>query len=241
MGWQRRSSGYNYASLSEHGFLIGVHPRRVIACVVFSKKCIICENRRKCKVTVVSPTVSAKTPATPSVTEVLPSASSIIGAVTEVLCPSVSTVSPLVAMVYPSVTEVLCPSVSTLSPLVAIVYPSVTEILCPSVYTVILDLEDSLEEADDIIGIEDLDEDVDEDNGVTGVLDMSGLDLECTINYDGSSRAMESDGLLIQHIYQNPTGIQTRPMEQNALPGRFLNSSKVRNRIPRPTNSMPSE
>ena len=38
MGWQRRSSGNNYASLSGHGFLVGAHTRRVIACVVFFKE-----------------------------------------------------------------------------------------------------------------------------------------------------------------------------------------------------------
>ena len=38
MGWQRRTSGNTYASLSGHGYLIGAHTRRVIACEVFSKK-----------------------------------------------------------------------------------------------------------------------------------------------------------------------------------------------------------
>ena len=47
MGWQRRSSGNNYASLSGHGFLIGAHTRRVLACVVFSKKCSVCESRKR--------------------------------------------------------------------------------------------------------------------------------------------------------------------------------------------------
>ena len=41
--WQRQSSSNNYASLSGHGFLSGVHTRCVIICVVFSKKCSVCE------------------------------------------------------------------------------------------------------------------------------------------------------------------------------------------------------
>ena len=47
MGWQQRSSGNNYASLSGRGFLIDAHTRRIIACVVFSKKCSICEARKR--------------------------------------------------------------------------------------------------------------------------------------------------------------------------------------------------
>ena len=46
IGWQRQSSGNNYASLSGHMFLIGVHTHCVIICVIFSKKCSVCENRR---------------------------------------------------------------------------------------------------------------------------------------------------------------------------------------------------
>jgi len=45
MGWQHRSSGNKYASLSGHIFLIGIHTCRVVACIVFSKKCSICEKK----------------------------------------------------------------------------------------------------------------------------------------------------------------------------------------------------
>ena len=47
MDWQRRSSGDNYASLSGHDFLIGTRTRRVIDCVIFSKKCAICESHTR--------------------------------------------------------------------------------------------------------------------------------------------------------------------------------------------------
>ena len=45
MGWQRRSSGHKYAFLSGHGFSIGVQTLRVLACVVFIKKCSIREKK----------------------------------------------------------------------------------------------------------------------------------------------------------------------------------------------------
>ena len=45
MGWNKRSSGHIYNSLSGHAFIIGAHTRRIIDCVVFSKKCDICTKR----------------------------------------------------------------------------------------------------------------------------------------------------------------------------------------------------
>ena len=45
MGWNKRSSGHIYNSLSGHAFIIGAHTRRIIDCVVFSKKCDIYSKR----------------------------------------------------------------------------------------------------------------------------------------------------------------------------------------------------
>ena len=42
MGWNKRSSGHRYDSLSGHAFAIGEYTRRIIDCVVFSKKCNVC-------------------------------------------------------------------------------------------------------------------------------------------------------------------------------------------------------
>ena len=36
MGWQKRASGNSYSSRSGHAFVLGIHTRRIIACVVFS-------------------------------------------------------------------------------------------------------------------------------------------------------------------------------------------------------------
>ena len=64
MGWQRRSSGNNYASLSGHAFLIGGHTRRVIGCVVFSKKCSICTKRGTPKTSSIITSSSSPSPPT---------------------------------------------------------------------------------------------------------------------------------------------------------------------------------
>ena len=64
MGWQRRSSGNNYTSLSGHAFLIGGHTRRVIACVVFSKKCSICTKRGQPKTSSIIASSSSPSPPT---------------------------------------------------------------------------------------------------------------------------------------------------------------------------------
>ena len=47
MGWNKRSSGHKYDSISGHAFIIGVYTRRIIDYVVFSKSCSICNARNK--------------------------------------------------------------------------------------------------------------------------------------------------------------------------------------------------
>ena len=42
MGWQKRSSGNRYDSLSGHAFMIGALSRKIIHCVVTSKMCATC-------------------------------------------------------------------------------------------------------------------------------------------------------------------------------------------------------
>jgi hypothetical protein len=49
MGWNKRSSGHRYDSLSGHAFAIGAYTRRIIDFVVFSKRCSICSSRNKLK------------------------------------------------------------------------------------------------------------------------------------------------------------------------------------------------
>ena len=45
MGWNKRSSGHRYDSLSGHAFIVGAYTRRIIGCVIFSKTCAICTAR----------------------------------------------------------------------------------------------------------------------------------------------------------------------------------------------------
>ena len=47
MGWQRRSSGHAYNSLSGHAFAIGQYTGRIIDCVVYSTSCKQCEINEK--------------------------------------------------------------------------------------------------------------------------------------------------------------------------------------------------
>jgi hypothetical protein len=47
MGWQKRSSGHRYDSLSGHAFLVGAYTKKVIACTVFSKVCSKCARAKK--------------------------------------------------------------------------------------------------------------------------------------------------------------------------------------------------
>ena len=42
MGWQKRSSGNRYDSLSGHAFMVGAESRKIIHCVVTSKMCATC-------------------------------------------------------------------------------------------------------------------------------------------------------------------------------------------------------
>ena len=49
MAWNKRNSGHRYDSLSGHAFAIGAYTRRIIDCVVFSKRCSICSSRNKNK------------------------------------------------------------------------------------------------------------------------------------------------------------------------------------------------
>ena len=44
MGWQRKSSGRSYDSLSGHGFLIGLSTNKIIGMRVYSKVCAICDS-----------------------------------------------------------------------------------------------------------------------------------------------------------------------------------------------------
>ena len=46
MGWNKRSSGHRYDSLSGHAFAIGAYTRRIIDYIMFSKRCSICSSRK---------------------------------------------------------------------------------------------------------------------------------------------------------------------------------------------------
>lgn len=47
MGWQQRSSGNKYESLSGHGSMIGAHTRKVVALKIKCKSCHVCECWKK--------------------------------------------------------------------------------------------------------------------------------------------------------------------------------------------------
>ena len=47
MGWQKRSSGNKYDSISGHAFMVGARCRKVLACLVCSKLCAICEGAKR--------------------------------------------------------------------------------------------------------------------------------------------------------------------------------------------------
>ena len=47
MGWQKRSSGHQYNSMSGHAFLIGMQTKKVIAAIVYCKQCSICDAHEK--------------------------------------------------------------------------------------------------------------------------------------------------------------------------------------------------
>ena len=44
MGWQKKSSGKRYDSLSGHGFLVGLLTNQIIGMKVYSKVCSICDS-----------------------------------------------------------------------------------------------------------------------------------------------------------------------------------------------------
>ena len=47
MGWQKRASRNSYSSRSGYTFVVGMHTRRIIDCVVFSTNCKKCEIKEK--------------------------------------------------------------------------------------------------------------------------------------------------------------------------------------------------
>ena len=153
MGWQRRSSGNNYASLSGHGFLIGVHTRRIIACVVFSKKCAIYDKRKGNNNTVCH---LVSDPSPPS------SSSSHTTTDTPPATPTNNTTLPPVGnidLATPPPPSGLVTINHSIDPLSSLDDPTIT--------------------------------------AESGFIDTSSMDHQCTRNYDGSSGAMESDGLLL--------------------------------------------
>ena len=144
MGWQRRSSGNNYSSLSGHGFLIGAHTRRVIACVVFSKKCAVCESRKRKGL---GAGMTAAAPAQPGA--------------------GITAAAPA-------------------QPGAGITAAAPADMDAET--TVLEDITMGTLDSAGITATEPIN---------TGVISTDGLDHVCTRNYDGSSGAMESDGLLL--------------------------------------------
>jgi len=47
MGWQRRSSGTSYNSMSGHAFLVGANSNKILRRIVYSKSCCTCVRRKK--------------------------------------------------------------------------------------------------------------------------------------------------------------------------------------------------
>ena len=47
MGWQKRSCGKVFDSLSGHGFFIGCRTKKVVSLGVLQKKCALCQNHKK--------------------------------------------------------------------------------------------------------------------------------------------------------------------------------------------------
>ena len=46
MGWNKRSSGNRYDSISGHGVAIGSLTKKVVAIKTYSRSCVVCEQRR---------------------------------------------------------------------------------------------------------------------------------------------------------------------------------------------------
>ena len=205
MGWQRRSSGNNYASLSGHGFLVGAHTRRVIACVVFSKKCSVCEQRKrkaKCAgITSASPPppavitsagASNNNTGTPAGTGTPPPPVGITSAgdqnadtgtpagTTSAGRPNDTGTPPPPA----GITSAGAPNTDTGTP------AGITSAGRPN---------DGITAAGmDNLMVEDTEDPGDATPNIPqGSLDTSDKDHYCTYNYEGGSGAMESDGLLL--------------------------------------------
>ena len=175
MGWNKRSSGHKYDSLSGHAFIIGVYTRRIIDYVVFSKSCSICNTRtRKNKNGNASDSeISSPLRATGpngSASDSDNSSSSTFNTPTRADAASLlSSCSPLHAT-GPNGSASASdnsshPNTITPQPLDAAAF-----------------LKGSRRQREPI---------------TTNVIDVSLQDHFCTRNYDGSSGGMESDGLLL--------------------------------------------
>ena len=47
MGWQKRASGHSYSSRSDHDFVVGMHKKCIIDCIVYSMTCTTYEFKPK--------------------------------------------------------------------------------------------------------------------------------------------------------------------------------------------------
>jgi len=156
--WQRRASGNSSASLSGHGFLIGVHTRRIIACVVFSKKCAICD-------TTIKPcTLYSNRRITTVITTVTPTSHN---STTSNDTPSAP---PIFTTTLPPICNIDLQTLPSLSDLVRIDHTT-----------------KNLSSLDDPTITPE-----------SGIIDTSAMDHQCTRNYNGSSGAMENDGLVLK-------------------------------------------
>ena len=212
MGWQRRSSGNNYASLSGHGFLIGVHTRRVIACVVFSKKCLICEKKPK-----VAKSTGCQSVSKPLTEDSVSDKSVTEGSVSGIpLTEDSASTIPLtedsastIPLTEGSVsTTIDFGSVEDCSLTCALIEDSSVSdsTLTDCSVSTISGLE-TINHSNTImsdgmtsIPYNDIDDGHDDVLLSTGVINIKRMDHQCTRNYDGSSGAMESDGLLLMML-----------------------------------------
>ena len=206
MGWQRRSSGNNYASLSGHAFLIGAHTRRVIACVVFSKKCSICESKRRKAAlgagkTAAAPDVGGGITALPNPPNTPPGTvdeerrEAALGAGKTAAAPDVG--GGITALPNPPNTP---PGTvdeerreAALGAGKTAAAPDVSEGNTATPNPPSFVVEDISANG---IGAND----VRPADVIHGLIDTDDIDHPCTMNYDGSSGAMESDGILLLMI-----------------------------------------
>ena len=177
MGWNKRSSGHRYDSLSGHAFAIGAYTRRIIDCVVFSKRCSICSSRNKNKKQNSSNIITNNETNTNSTLNVDPSAAT----------------GPNGSGVNNEVLTVVNGRNGTSNP-TAVVNGSGEDFV--RVATVvngssILDSSTTVVRGSGkvVLGV---------DRGAEfGFLDVTGADHDCVLNYLESSGGMESDGLLM--------------------------------------------